>query len=178
MRITAGKYKNRTVKCPKGVIRPAMDRMRESLFSILGDISGLAFLDLFSGSALVGIEAASRGATPIELVEMDRGKKSVMIQNLSYVEEKHTLFMMPVQKYLRLCDKTFDIIYLDPPFPMQDKDKIIALVDKYKIVKTGGQVIIHYPAEDVWPDKIGDLEVVDRRKYGRSILLFFKDCRV
>ena len=85
MRITGGKYCRRNVACPPGVIRPAMDRMRESLFSILGDLSGLSFLDLFSGSGCVAIEAASRGASPIHLVEMDRGKKETIEKNLSFV---------------------------------------------------------------------------------------------
>ena len=65
-----------------------MDRMRESLFAILGDLSGLSFLDLFSGSGVVAIEAASRGAEPIVLVEMDRGKKETIEKNLSFVEEE------------------------------------------------------------------------------------------
>jgi 16S rRNA (guanine966-N2)-methyltransferase len=54
MRITGGEYRGRIVKCPPGVIRPAMDRMRESLFSILGNLEGKSFLDIFSGSGVVG----------------------------------------------------------------------------------------------------------------------------
>lgn len=80
MRITSGKYRGRVITCPPGVIRPAMDRMRESMFSILGDIYHLSFLDLFSGSGLVGIEAASREAQPVHLVEMDRQKKTYYIK--------------------------------------------------------------------------------------------------
>ena len=57
MRITGGKYRGRRIVCPPGVIRPAMDRMRESLFSILGNLEGISFLDLFSGSGLVGEKA-------------------------------------------------------------------------------------------------------------------------
>ena len=87
MRITGGKYVRGKIVCPPGVIRPAMDRMRESLFAILGDLSGLSFLDLFSGSGVVAIEAASRGAEPIVLVEMDRGKKATIEKNLSIIEE-------------------------------------------------------------------------------------------
>jgi 16S rRNA (guanine966-N2)-methyltransferase len=64
MRITGGEYRGRIVKCPPGVIRPAMDRMRESLFSILGNLEGKSFLDIFSGSGVVGLEAASRGLSP------------------------------------------------------------------------------------------------------------------
>lgn len=177
MRITAGKYRGRRIKCPPGVIRPAMDRMRESMFSILGNIEGLSFLDCFSGSGLVGIEAASRGAGPVHLVEMDRGKKSVMLQNLSFVEEQHRLFMMPVQKYLKMKNRTFDLIYLDPPFPMEDKQKLVELADSMEALVPGGMLLIHYPGEEKWPDRIGSLEVVDHRKYGRSELLFFKNCR-
>ena len=51
MRITGGKLKGRVIKCPDGIIRPAMDRMRESVFAILGDLEGKSWLDLFSGSA-------------------------------------------------------------------------------------------------------------------------------
>ncbi len=72
MRITGGFYKGRTVVCPPGVIRPAMDRMRESLFAILGDLTGTSFLDLYAGSGVVGIEAASRGADVV-IVDLEDG---------------------------------------------------------------------------------------------------------
>ncbi len=71
MRITGGTIRGRRVVCPPGVIRPAMDRMRESMFSILGPLDGFSFLDLFTGSGLVGLEAWSRGARPVVLVEKD-----------------------------------------------------------------------------------------------------------
>ncbi len=177
MRVTAGKYKNRQVKCPPGVIRPAMDRMRESLFSILGDLSGLSFLDCFSGSGLVGIEAASRGAEPVCFVEMDRGKRRVIQENLAWVEEDHQLFMMPVQKYFKLQKRQFDIVYLDPPFPMKEKQKVIELADKMEAVAPNGLLILHYPKEDSFSTVIGNLKRVDFRKYGRSELLFYQNCR-
>ena len=82
MRITGGQYVRRNIICPPGIIRPAMDRMRESLFSILGPLDGTSFLDLFSGSGCVAIEAASRGASPIHLVEGDRGKKETIAVTL------------------------------------------------------------------------------------------------
>ena len=74
MRITGGKLKGRIIKCPDGVIRPAMDRMRESVFAILGDLTGKSWLDLFSGSGTIAIEAVSRGASSVELCEKDRIK--------------------------------------------------------------------------------------------------------
>ena len=89
MRITGGRYCGRKVIIPTGEleIRPAMDRMRESLFSILGPLDGASFCDLFSGSGCVGLEAASRGATTVHLVEMDRAKREVMEKNISWAKE-------------------------------------------------------------------------------------------
>ena len=72
MRITGGELKGRIIKCPDGIIRPAMDRMRESVFAVLGPLNGASFLDLFSGSGTIAIEAVSRGASSVELVEKDR----------------------------------------------------------------------------------------------------------
>ena len=86
MRITGGLYKGRKIICPPGVIRPAMDRMRESLFAILGNLDDMSFLDLYSGSGIVGIEAASRGADPVFLVEKDVKKRKTIIQNISFVK--------------------------------------------------------------------------------------------
>ena len=67
MRITGGVLKGRSIKCPDGIIRPAMDKMKESVFSILQDITDLSFLDLFSGSGSIAIEASSRDANQVTL---------------------------------------------------------------------------------------------------------------
>ena len=86
MRITGGKLKGRIIKCPDGVIRPAMDRMRESVFQIIGDLSGKSWLDLFSGSGTIAIEAVSRGASDVELCEKDKikvGKVSLTVYRSS-----------------------------------------------------------------------------------------------
>ena len=176
MRITGGKYVRRQVQCPPGVIRPAMDRMRESLFAILGDLSGLSFLDLYSGSGCVAIEAASRGADPIHLVEMDRGKKATIEKNLSFVEENHRLFMIDALRFFSSGTYRYSIIYADPPFPMKDKIQILQCADKGNAVKDNGLFIIHIPTEErkLWPETDGSFRLIDERKYGRSILLFYR----
>lgn len=176
MRITGGKYVRRQIKCPPGVIRPAMDRMRESLFSILGDLGGTSFLDLFSGSGCVAIEAASRGASPVHLVEMDRGKKATIEQNLSFVEESHRLFMMDALRFLSSGAYSYSIVYADPPFPMEEKISILRAAEKGGAVKDNGLFIIHIPTEErkAWPEREGSFSLADERKYGRSILLFYR----
>ena len=174
MRITGGVYRGRQIQCPKGVIRPAMDRMRESLFSILGPLDGYSFLDVFSGSGIIGIEAASRGAEPVVLVEMDKIKKPVMQKNISFVETEITPFFMPAQTYLRSCRRTFDYIFLDPPFPLNRKKSFIEMVAKKQVLKDDGTLLIHYPKEDALPDEIGTLVCTDTRAYGRSTVKFFR----
>ena len=176
MRITGGKYCRRNVVCPPGVIRPAMDRMRESLFSILGDLSGCSFLDLFSGSGCVAIEAASRGAEPIHLVEMDRGKKETIEKNLSFVEEEKHLYMMDAMRYIMTSVMRYDIIYADPPFNMEGKVALAERIAKKGILKEHGLFIIHYPEGEkkLWPERIEGLIFKDERKYGRSMVRFYE----
>lgn len=82
MRITTGKYKGRVIKMPKG-IRPTQGLVRKALFDILGDITGLSFLELFAGSGAVGLEALSRGAKEVVLVEKDRQCIKVIEENLN-----------------------------------------------------------------------------------------------
>lgn len=174
MRITGGNYRSRKVQCPPGVIRPAMDRMRESMFSILGDISGLSFLDLFTGSGVVGIEAASRGAEPVVLVEKDRRKAPVIKQNISFVETDISLRLLPAERYLQRPERRFDIIYLDPPFKYQQKIELVEMVSKGGVLAEDGLVMIHHPTNEEWPDRIEELECIDRRSYGGSTLRFFR----
>ncbi|MDC7224272.1 MAG: 16S rRNA (guanine(966)-N(2))-methyltransferase RsmD [Spirochaetales bacterium] len=173
MRITGGKYRSRQIKCPKGIIRPAMDRMRESMFSILGDLTGQSFLDLFTGSGCIGIEAASRGAELVHLVEKDYIKKKVIQENISLVEEEIRLFLMPAEKYIKRCEREYDIIHLDPPFPLEGKEKFLRACDEKGILKPGGVLMMHYPDEESFPEQIGQLRQFDLRKYGRSQLIFY-----
>jgi len=148
-----------------------MDRMRVSLFGILGDLEGSSFLDLFSGSGAVGIEAASRGASPVYLVEKNARAKETLLRNSAFVETEIVLRLFPAELFLRRCERRFTIVYLDPPFRYPDKSGLLVLAEP--VVEPGGQVIIHAPKEDPLPDAAGRLRLVDRRAYGRSILSFY-----
>lgn len=173
MRITGGIYRGRRITCPPGVIRPAMDRMRESMFSILGPLEGCHFADIFSGSGLVGIEAASRGASLVHLVELDGGKRRTIEQNISFVECDIRLFVTSAQKFIKRAKQQYDIIYLDPPFPMKGKQTLLQMVSDAKLLREGGMCLIHFPREDRLDTNIGSLVLHDERSYGRSILRFY-----
>lgn len=172
MRITGGLYNGRKILCPPGVIRPAMDRMRVSLFSILGPLDGLSFLDIFSGSGLVGIEASSRGAAPVDLVEKDPGKKSTILKNISFVETPIRLHLTSAEKFLKEAPSdSWDVVYLDPPFPLGEKQTFLEMAGR--VMKPGGSLLMHYPGEEKYPDTLGTLRRYDFRTYGRSHVIFY-----
>jgi 16S rRNA (guanine966-N2)-methyltransferase len=159
---------------PPGVTRAAMDRMRESLFAILGDLHGLSFLDLYCGSGAVGIEAASRGADPVVFVEKDRRKRESLKSNTSYLREQVELHFFPVEHYLRRVKRSFDLIFLDPPFAQKGKAEMLELVAARRILSPGGTLILHVPRGEALPERAGELALSDRRAYGGSILLFYR----
>ena len=171
MRITGGIYGGRRLKCPPGVIRPAMDRMRESVFAILGDLQSLSFLDLYSGSGAIGIEAASRGAGPVTFVEMDRKKLSTLKENISIIESATEVIGVPAQRYLRSNKKKFDIIFADPPFSFKHKETIMDL--SCGSIEENGLFIIHYPSSETLIEETEHLILRDVRRYGGSMVNFY-----
>lgn len=177
MRITGGALKGRIIKCPDGIIRPAMDRMRESVFAILGDLTGKSWLDMFSGSGTVAIEAVSRGASTVHLCEKDRIKVRTILDNVSVTEKelgvKISCHFMATELFLKRCKDKFDYIFFDPPFPYKFRKELIKMVSDYNLLNPGGTTLIHYPEEDSLPDKIGNLILTDKRIYGRSIVNFY-----
>lgn len=180
MRITGGILKGRTTTVPDGkmAIRPAMDRMRESIFDIIGpDLPGKSFLDMFSGSGTIAIEAVSHGATSVSLCEMDKSKARIVLKNVVMCEEigvRINCHFMAVELYLKRCKEKFDYIFFDPPFPYKYRKELLETTDSRSLLNPGGIVLIHYPHEDPLPEKIGGLERIDQRIYGRSIVDFFK----
>lgn len=177
MRITGGELKGRIISCPDGVIRPAMDRMRESVFAIIGDLTGKSFLDLFSGSGTIAIEAVSRGAEKVDLVEKDRIKIDTILANVSLTEEsmnkKIRCHFMPVEYFLKRCKEQFDYIFCDPPFPYKFHKNLIEIISENNLLTEKGIVLIHRPEEKPLPENISNLKRIDQRIYGRSIVDFY-----
>lgn len=173
MRITGGTLCGRTVAVPAGVIRPAMDRMRESLFAILGDLTGKAFLDLFSGSGICALEAASRGADPVFLVEKDPIKVDTIFKNVSIAPIRIECKFMSVELFLKRSKQVFDIIYLDPPFPYKYHESLIEMAGNLPVLKEGGLAVMHRPKERHMSETVGRMRKTDERVYGRSIVDFY-----
>lgn len=176
MRITGGTLKGRIIKCPEGIIRPATDRMRESVFAVLGDLSGKSWLDMFSGSATIALEAVSRGAQVVHLCEKDKIKASTILKNVSIAQEvgvKIICHFVSAELFLKRLSLSFDFIFFDPPFPYKFRRELIETVSRRSLLNEKGKVIIHYPKEDPLPDAIENLTLKDKRVYGRSLVNFY-----
>jgi 16S rRNA (guanine966-N2)-methyltransferase len=151
-----------------------MDRMRQSLFSILGSLDGISFLDLFAGTGILGIEAASRGAAPVLLVEKDPRKRETILKNISFVESHIGLAISPVERFLRSNTRSWDVIFLDPPFDSEGKGAILDAAGAPPHLSPGGLVLMHLHTAEKLSTERQELALVDRREYGQSLLLFFR----
>ncbi|MDR0569591.1 MAG: RsmD family RNA methyltransferase [Spirochaetaceae bacterium] len=173
MRISGGSLRGRQAAVPAGIIRPAMDRMRESVFAILGDLTGQSFLDLFSGSGIIALEAASRGAAPVEAVEQDPLKRKTLLGNVSLAPTRIQCKFMPAERYIKRAKKSFDIVFCDPPFPYRYKQELIQSIVASPLLHDGSALLIHRPKEDQIPKDMPNLKLKRSNQYGRSIVDFF-----
>jgi 16S rRNA (guanine(966)-N(2))-methyltransferase RsmD len=160
-----------------------MDRMRESLFSILGNLEGSSFLDLFSGSGLVALEAASRGAVSVTAVEKDRGKRDIILKNTAMAGNTIAVHFVPVERFVKRAKPSWDYIFLDPPFAYRHKEQLLGWVAGRGLLSVGGSLLIHHPAPEALPEQIIPaidagrnaivLQRYDLRTYGGSAVDFY-----
>lgn len=149
LRVIAGSAKGRKLLTPEGMnTRPTTDRLREALFGMIQfDVPETEFLDLFAGSGAIGIEALSRGAARLDCVEQSPQAVSCIRTNLKTVqmEDRATVWKTSVEKALEVLSaggRTFDIIFMDPPYDKGWEDKIVALIFKYRLLKPEGMLIV------------------------------------
>ncbi|MBP7058848.1 MAG: 16S rRNA (guanine(966)-N(2))-methyltransferase RsmD [Lachnospiraceae bacterium] len=148
MRVIAGKRGHLNLLAPEGMeTRPTTDRIKETLFNILQfDVVEAEFLDLFSGSGQMGIEALSRGASHCTFVEKDRKACEIINKNLTSTDllSDSTLLRENVFDALRgfSRDKKFDIIFMDPPYAMHEESEILKLIKEFNICDENSIIII------------------------------------
>jgi 16S rRNA (guanine(966)-N(2))-methyltransferase RsmD len=177
MRITGGVLGGRRVEVPGGIIRPSMDRMRESVFAVLGDLSGLSFLDIFSGSGIIALEAASRGAAEVEAVEMDGQKRKALLENVSISPIRISCRFMAAELYVKRAKRSFDLVFCDPPFPYRFKWDLVRDIAASPLIREGSRLLLHRPREDYRDEPPPFLVREDRREYGRSVVDFFRGAK-
>jgi 16S rRNA (guanine966-N2)-methyltransferase len=117
VRVVAGEFRGRRLAAPRGArTRPTADKVREALFSMLGDVSGARVLDLYAGSGALGIEALSRGAESALFVERDARAAAVIRRNLDAVGVQAAVLQRDALAFLRQEQGPFDLVFVDPPY--------------------------------------------------------------
>lgn len=177
MRIISGRHKGRLVSMPKG-IRPTQDKVRKALFDILGDISGLSFLELYAGSGAVGFEAVSRGVAELVLVEYHRDCRMSIEKNIQALKAV-SCAVYPQQadeaiKALHKQGRKFDLIFLDPPYYGPALKKTLQMLGAYDILSGDGLVIAQHFKKDNLPESAGDLNLFRQSSYGDTVLSFYR----
>lgn len=182
MRIIAGTYKGRVLKSPVGdKTRPTSDRLRETLFNIIGpSIEGDSrFLDLCAGTGAVGIEALSRGAGFCTFV--DRSRKScelieVNLDHLKVPEEETEVVCLGSEVYVsRKHDKSYDFLFYDPPYDSDYGPVLLELADPASTLMAEGALLIaEHHAKHPLPDAVGDLRRWRIVKQGETRLSFYE----
>lgn len=180
MRVTGGRYRGRRLQVPPRDIRPVTDRMREALFNVLAArgvvLEGCRFLDLFSGCGIMAVEAASRGAAVVDLVERDPRKRSYLQRNTGFVAARVAIHVTSCERYLarsrRAAAAGWDLVFVDPPYAYRRKPALLASVAACTGLRAGALVAIHTPSGEVLaaPPR---LSCVDRRRYGGAALALF-----
>ncbi len=171
MRVIGGAYGGRELVAPRGSgTRPTSDRVREALFSILGDIEGARVLDLYAGSGALGIEALSRGAAQATLVDSSRGAIEAIRRNLSALGLDAEVVKQPAARFLeraRSHARQYDLIFLDPPYRLASglgRQLTVALAT---VLAPDARVI----AESDRRSPLGlELELRDERRYGDTLI--------
>ena len=175
-RIVGGSAGGRRLAAPAGRgTRPTAERVREGLFStlesMLGSLAGYAFLDLYAGSGAVGLEAASRGADPVVLVERSRPAAEVIARNVESTGLAAGVQAMSVASYLRGAGPAFDVVFVDPPYAEPAGSALALLVEHDRLTAEGLVVVERATrgAPPEWPHGY----VLDRsRRYGDTTLWY------
>jgi pantetheine-phosphate adenylyltransferase len=176
VRVVAGILGSRPLASPPDGVRPTSDRVRESLFSRLGDLADRSVLDLFAGTGALGIEAISRGARRATFVERAAPALKVLTKNLRTldIEARSEVIRGDVAKGLRRLSKRgdrFDLILMDPPYDADVFGQTIAQIGAANLLEASGTLVVESAKRHPLPSVVGTgLEVIDERVMGDTVI--------
>ncbi|RJX28627.1 MAG: 16S rRNA (guanine(966)-N(2))-methyltransferase RsmD [Dethiobacter sp.] len=188
MRIVAGSAKGRLLKSPRGrKIRPTSDKVKSAFFNITSDyINNASFLDLFSGTGNIGLEALSRGAGRAVFVEKDSYSVQLIRENilLTGMQKFATVLPCDVYRALKILGEKkelFNIIYIDPPYKYQGIEELVQLLSKENLVENGGIIAVerdsHTRERETWLEN-SPFQPWQRKIYGNTLLVLLKNLEI
>ena len=179
MRVISGLAKGKKLQTLSGeMTRPTSDRIKEAIFSVIQfEINGKKFLDLFSGSGQMGIEAISRGAASSTFVESSKEAFNIIKSNLKLtnLQDKAKMFNMDSFLFLKNNTDKFDIVYLDPPYLSDHLENAIVLIEPF--INPGGVIFCEHPISKSLNKIVGDFGVTKEYKYGKIAITIYKEVK-
>lgn len=181
MRVIGGSAKGHRLKVPKGrALRPTADRVKEALFDVLPhDLSGYRVLDLFAGTGNLSVEALSRGAGEVILVDISRKAGKAIHENLHALglSRRSRVWIAPALRTVRLLSRrgeTFDLIFLDPPYEREWVGQVLRAIAQGGLLREAGVLVAEHSVREKVEGNYGPLSLQDQRRYGSSLLSFFR----
>ena len=172
-RIIAGTAKGRSLETPKSGTRPSPSRLREALFNILEFRERGQFLDLYSGSGAIALEAASRGWAASG-VDLSRAAAGVIRRNAKNLSLDVTVVQGDALEYAHKHKHAFDIVFAAPPYPLDLAAIFQTILDAAPAVKDGLYIFQHPTNLDFTFSYDGQMITAKRRKYGSNTLSFIE----
>jgi len=176
LRVIGGKAKGMRLKSGKGLdVRPTADRVKESVFNMLGQYISGDFLDVFAGYGGIGIEAASRGAQSVTFIEKDRGNVGIIRENCDKARIDNIVilqmdFRLALERLAR-DGKVFDYVFIDPPYRQDLISPVLELLPA--LLKSDSVVVVEQPKKEELPLREGYV-LTKTRSLGDSKVSFLK----
>jgi len=177
MRIISGTSRGRRLTTPKGhALRPTSDRVKESIFNILGaEVEEKVVLDLFAGTGNLGIEALSRGAKKAVFVEKAREALRMIQKNLLQCGFSGQAEIIPkeVNRAIGILEtrkESFDLILMDPPYEKGWVQRTLVKLNHHNIYHEGSVLVIEHGRREPLPQKTGRWAVIKERMIGDTVI--------
>lgn len=181
MRIIGGRFGGRDLGSVAEGVRPTSDRVRESLFSVLGSVEGSRVLDLFAGTGALGLESISRGADRVVFVERSR----LVVRELRArfgllgLDEPGAVRVLTsdaqkaIARLATEAEERFDLVFLDPPYEEGDRVGTLTALFSAGILRENARVVVEGPKRHPLPPLSG-VRVLDERDYGDTKLTWLE----
>jgi len=179
MRVSGGKVKGTRLKTlPKRSVRPTTSVVRQAIFSLLENrtTNWHYVLDLFAGSGTLGIEALSRGAERVDFVDCKRSCCDLIRSNLKKIGglECAHIYCCSVGKALNFLDRTYDIIFMDPPYSDSNTSNVLVNLAESKLLGVASAIVVCHANRFPLNSDYGGLHLVEQRRYGDTFISIYR----
>lgn len=178
MRIVAGEFGSRSLKSVKGdATRPTSDKVKGAIFSSLGDtFDGGRFLDCYSGTGSMALEALSRGMDEAVCIDISKDAVDIIRQNVDALglKKKCKVYQKDIFMVIPSLSDPFDFVYVDPPYDKQRNIKLLRQLEIHQLVKDQGIVVIESRSTQKWPNVFGSFYKFKEKDYRNTKITYYR----